>query len=171
MRDPQSALWRVLARGMGLALACVSHLPASHAQCRVVHPGLLMPAGAILSSGTIRFPKDAKMYRYVFSVKCNSASRYRLSLVGVDPAQPAGSLLLSNPRGDQIIVRARLRSVGGVDVNVEFGALAGGRYEGSLVAEQPQEVILELLPVEVKPRGTQASGGDYQGVATIRLDY
>ncbi|MDN6884680.1 hypothetical protein QMO14_13840 [Variovorax sp. CAN2819] len=171
MRAPKPAPWRVLARSMGLALASLSCLPASHAQCRVVNPGLLTPAGAILSSGAIRFPKDARTYRYVFSMKCSGTSRYRLSLAGVDLAQPPGTLLLSNPKGDRIVVRARLKSVGGADVNVDLGALPGGRYEGSIAAEQSQEVVLELLPVDVKPRGAQASGGDYQGVATIRLDY
>jgi hypothetical protein len=156
---------------MGLALVCSLHLPASHSQCRVVNPGLLAPAGAILSSGTIRFPKETRMYRYVFSMTCSGTSRYRLSLAGIDPAQPPGSVLLSNPRGDRIVVRARLKSVGGVDVNVDLGALPGGRYEGNIAAGQSQEVVLELLPVDVKPRGAQASGGDYQGVATIRLDY
>lgn len=152
-------------------LLALCYLPAGHAQCSIANPSLMTSGGAILSSNTIRFSKDVRMYRYVFSVKCGSATRYRLGLQGTDPALPPGTLLLSNPRGDQVVMRARLKSVGGSEINADLAALPGGIYEGTVAAEQSQEVVMELRPTDVKPRGPQVSGGDYQGGGTIRLVY
>lgn len=143
----------------------------SRAECRIVNPGLHIPAGAILSSGSIRFSKDAKAFHYALSLKCRSASRYRLGLLSAAPAQPPGILLLRNTRGDQIVARVHLKRIDRTDVDVYFGALPGGQFEGSIAAEQPQEVVLEIRPVEVIPLGANATGGDYQGTATIRLEY
>lgn len=143
-----------------------------HATCTIANPAIVSLGDASLSSNTIRATSGPSKFQYSFFIKCSAAASYKLAVASLDASQTSGLLTLSNERGDQITVTARLKSVGGSPVNAEFSNLPGGYYTGAISADQSQEVIVELIPVNsIKPKSARASGGSYKGNAVVNLIY
>jgi len=154
------------------ALAFLAYSLPCHAVCSISSPAMLSLGSVTLSSqNAIRMGAGGGKFQYVFLIKCTTTSNYKLVVADQDAAQSPGILTLNNEKGDQISVKVTLKSVGGNPINTEFNALPGGFYNGSLSAEQSQQVIVDLVPVGIKPKSVRALPGSYKGSGLLNLIY
>ena len=143
-----------------------------HAVCTVTNPVNATLGSATLSaSGAVRPMVGSTKYQYTFSVKCSAASNYHLSVGNIGAPQSLAFLTMVNPNGDEMTATVTLKSVAGVAINTGFNSFPNGAYSGAIAAGQSQTVVVEFMPVAIKPKGGRASGGYYNANGTITLSY